>query len=136
MSTRLFRNANGIVAVERDGVLVYGPNKVYRAVDVAIENRPSEHWVALPDVDWTKSLDTGLLASIGALRLEVVIRGRAAVFAASSVKVEADVRAAINIYVPPKTAIELATERLTAWKAGTIQLRREEVLDILMLLGV
>ena len=36
MSTRLFRNADGILAVERDGVLIYGPDKVYRAVDVTI----------------------------------------------------------------------------------------------------
>ena len=136
MSTRLFRNADGILAVERDGVLIYGPQKVYRAVDVTIDNRPSEHWVGLPDADWTKTVDAGLRTALGANRIEAMIRGKAAVFAAPSTATEASVRMAIAAYIQPKDAVALAHERLVVWKAGMSLPQRQELVDILTVMGI
>ncbi len=136
MSTRLFRNANGILAVERDGVLVYGPEKVYRAVDVTIENRPNEHWVGLPDADWVKPVDAGLRTTLGVVQVEALIRGKAAVFAAPSVVTEASLRTAMAAYTPPKDAAALARERLVAWKAGTLMPQRQELVDLLTVIGI
>lgn len=134
--TRLFRNADGILAVERDGVLVYGPNKVYRAVDVTIENLPSEHWVALPLMEWRGFNDvTNLLISTAA-RIEPLINGKAAVFAMPATQTEASIRSVLQAFIPSKTAAELAWDRLLAWKAGTMQVRRDEIVDILTMLGI
>lgn len=134
--TRIFRNADGVLAVERDGILVYGPTKVYRAVDVRIEEKPNEHWIALPNTEWTKSIEPGLLAAVGALRFETVVNGQAAVFMTPSFVTEASLRVSIAAYTPPKNDVTLARERLLAWKTGGTQPRRDEVVDILTMMGV
>ena len=134
--TRLFRNADGILAVERDGVLVYGPDKVYRAADVTIENHPSEHWVGLPDADWVNPVEAGLQTALGAARVETLIRGKAAVFVAPSMVTEASLRMAIAAYNRPKDAAVLARERLAAWKAGTSLPQRQELVDLLTVMGI
>ena len=136
MSTRLFRNANGILAVERDGVLVYGPEKVYRAVDVTIETRSGEHWVGLPDADWVNPIDAGLQTALNLIRVEALIRGKAAVFTVPSVVTEASLRMAIAAYTQPKDAMTLARERLVAWKASTSLPQRQELVDLLTVIGI
>ena len=138
MGTRLFRNANGILAVERDGVLVYGPDKVYRAVDVTIENRPSEHWVALAENKW-RGFDGPLgVAATGANRIERVLGGKAAVFSFASTALEATVTASINAFVPPRSEIETALAALQLWRDDPTKLvmTKSEVLNMLKLLGV
>lgn len=136
MGTRLFRNANGILAVERDGVLVYGPDKVYRAVDVTIENRLGEHWVALPLADWRSFDEATSLAVSGAARIEPILSGKAAVFATPSEQIEVSLRRILGAFILPKTARDLARDRLVAWKAGAALPGREEFLNVLTLLGL
>ena len=136
MSTRVFRNADGILAVERDGVLVFGPSKVFRAADVTIDPRPDEHWIALPDAEWSRPLNVPqFLAEIGGLRLERLLKGgRAVVFTAPSAQTDATVRTALAAHRTPKDGPTLARDRLQAWRASGAAVSRDQVVDLLILM--
>lgn len=133
--TTIYRNTNGIIAVERDGVLVFGPQKVKRATDVTVEVQPtSERWIAL------KSLDTPVtmakfLTEIGALRVVGLVGGVAFVLPAMDTATEATVRAALAAHMPDKDARQLARESLTEWKTSGAAMNRFVILDLMTALG-
>lgn len=134
-ATRIFRNAKGIIAVERNGVIIFGSSKALRATDVTIQSFPSENWTALPDSDLRGFDDATITTISGASRLVSIVGGKAAVFGSSSIATETSVRTAINTFVPALSQVELARQRLIAWKAGGTAVTRQVVEDILLLIG-
>jgi len=136
MPSRVFRNADGIFAVERDGVL-FGPAKARRGTDIRVDDRVSEDWVALGDAEWTRSLDVPqFLSEVGGLRIERLRDGRAVVFSAPSSHTAVTVQRALVAHQPPKDERAIARDRLAAWKASGVAPGRAEVLDLLVLLEI
>ena len=138
MSTRIFRNVDGILAVERDGVLIYGPTKVFRAVDITIETKPAEHWIALALAEWRGFDDATCLAITSASRIELIIGGKAAVFGATSTASEASVKDALATFVPPLSEIDTARAALRLWRDDPtkVAMTKSDVLNVFKLLGV
>lgn len=102
-ATNIYTNAKGVIAIERNGVLVWGSTKVYRATDVTLIAKPTEDWVVINtsgiNVSTTIGTPAGFLASQSAIRYESNYQGTAIVYANGSGKTEASVAAAITTYI-------------------------------------
>ena len=42
----------------------------------------------------------------------------------------------MQAFIPPKTAIELARDRLRLWRAGTTLPSRQDIVDMLTVIGI
>lgn len=128
--TRIWRNVDKILAIERDGRIVFGTPKVLRAVDITVEDRPDEHWVGVGESEAvTQPIRP---AALGALRVEPVRGGLAVVFPVGTKLTESDLPALLAALPPPPDPREEARARLRAAKATLAG----EMQDVLTVLGI